>query len=242
MTRRVAQRVFPTLTEPLPSRAELRERVGDEAAWRALFERPLGETVEERFTDDLVRGVVLTDALIGTFSHAHDPSLRQNRCFLYHVIGGGTGDWDVPVGGMGALTDALADAARAAGAEIRHRRTTCTASTPTASRAEVDVPLADGEGTVRRPATSWSTPRRTTLAGLLGEEPARPRAGGLAAEGEHAAAPAAAAAGRRRRPARGLRRHLPRRRGVRAARRRVPAGSGRAAARTRRPRRSTATR
>jgi phytoene dehydrogenase-like protein len=44
--------------------------------------------------------------------------LRQNRCFLYHVIGGGTGDWDVPVGGMGALTDALADAARAAGAEL----------------------------------------------------------------------------------------------------------------------------
>ena len=85
----------------------------------ALFERPLGETIEERFTDDLVRGVVLTDGLIGTFSHAHDPSLLQNRCFLYHVIGGGTGDWDVPVGGMGAFTDALADAARAAGAEIR---------------------------------------------------------------------------------------------------------------------------
>lgn len=34
------------------------------------------------------------------------------------MVGGGTGDWDVPVGGMGALTDALADAARAAGAEI----------------------------------------------------------------------------------------------------------------------------
>jgi len=31
---------------------------------------------------------------------------------------GGTGAWDVPVGGMGALTDALADAARAAGARI----------------------------------------------------------------------------------------------------------------------------
>ena len=57
----------------------------------------------------------LTDALIGTFADAHDPSLRQNRCFLYHVIGGGTGDWDVPVGGMGALTDALAQAARRRG-------------------------------------------------------------------------------------------------------------------------------
>ena len=35
------------------------------------------------------------------------------------MIGGGTGDWDVPVGGMGALTGALAGAARAAGAESR---------------------------------------------------------------------------------------------------------------------------
>lgn len=118
MTGRLAGKVFPTLTQPLPTRAELKRTVGDDAAWEALFERPLGETVEAVFQDDLVRGVVLTDALIGTFTHAHDPSLRQNRCFLYHVIGGGTGDWDVPVGGMGALTDALADAARAAGAEI----------------------------------------------------------------------------------------------------------------------------
>ncbi|GAA1938510.1 phytoene desaturase family protein [Kitasatospora viridis] len=119
MTGRVAERVFPSLTEPLPDRAELRRRVDDPVAWEELFERPIGEAVERRFADDLVRGVVLTDALIGTFTHAHDPSLRQNRCFLYHVIGGGTGDWSVPVGGMGALTDALAGAARAAGAELR---------------------------------------------------------------------------------------------------------------------------
>ncbi|MFD6156245.1 phytoene desaturase family protein [Nocardia sp. NPDC060256] len=118
MTGRLAERVFPTLTQPLPSRPELRSIIDDEVAWAALFERPLGEIVESEFADDTVRGVVLTDALIGTFTHAHDSTLRQNRCFLYHVVGGGTGDWDVPVGGMGALTDALAEAARAAGAEI----------------------------------------------------------------------------------------------------------------------------
>ncbi|MFD0361428.1 phytoene desaturase family protein [Nocardia sp. GCM10030253] len=114
----LAQRVFPTLTEPLPSRAELQGIVDDSATWAALFERPLGETIEAEFADDTVRGVVLTDALIGTFTYAHDPELRQNCCFLYHVIGGGTGDWDVPIGGMGALTDALAVAARSAGAEL----------------------------------------------------------------------------------------------------------------------------
>lgn len=117
-TAQLAERVFPTLTAPLPSRAELQRVVDDSATWAALFERPLGETIEQTFSNDTVRGIVLTDALIGTFTHAHDPELRQNRCFLYHVIGGGTGDWDVPVGGMGALTDALATAARAAGAEL----------------------------------------------------------------------------------------------------------------------------
>ena len=115
---RVARAVFPTLLEPLVSRDELRRRICDDATWEALFERPLGEAVEAAFDDDVLRGVVLTDALIGTFARAHEPSLRQNRCFLYHVIGNGTGAWDVPVGGMGALTGELARAAAEAGAEL----------------------------------------------------------------------------------------------------------------------------
>jgi phytoene dehydrogenase-like protein len=42
----------------------------------------------------------------------------QNRCFLYHLIGNGTGEWRVPIGGMGAVTDALFRAATTAGAEV----------------------------------------------------------------------------------------------------------------------------
>lgn len=118
-TAHVARRVFPTLTEPLRSRADLRALVGDEEAWSMLFERPLGDALARDFDDDLVRGVVLTDGLIGTFAPADDPALKQNRCFLYHVIGGGTGDWDVPVGGMGAVSGALVEAARTAGADLR---------------------------------------------------------------------------------------------------------------------------
>ncbi|MDA0183251.1 NAD(P)/FAD-dependent oxidoreductase [Solirubrobacter phytolaccae] len=119
LTGRVAAAVFPTLTEPLRPRAELRARVGDLAAWQALFERPLGEVLRKYFEDDFERGIVATDALIGTFAGLDDESLRQNRCFVYHVIGNGTGHWDVPVGGMGALTEELASLAWAAGAEVR---------------------------------------------------------------------------------------------------------------------------
>jgi phytoene dehydrogenase-like protein len=147
LTGEVAKRVFPTLTEPLPTREELRRRVDDEEAWRILFEEPIGAAIEDRFSDDLVRGVVLTDALIGTFADAHDTSLKQNRCFLYHVIGGGTGTWDVPVGGMGALTDALAAAARAAGAVLATGHEAVRIDTDGAT-AEVRYRTAEGEGVV----------------------------------------------------------------------------------------------
>ncbi|MYS17618.1 FAD-dependent oxidoreductase, partial [Streptomyces sp. SID4982] len=173
MTAEVARRVFPTLTEPLPTRAELRARVADEAAWRALFEEPIGVAVEENFRDDLVRGVVLTDALIGTFADAHDPSLAQNRCFLYHVIGGGTGAWDVPVGGMGALTDALAGAARAAGAEIATGHEAVRIDTD-GRTAEVTYRTADGEGVAaaRHVLVNASPRELATLTGDIAPDPA----------------------------------------------------------------------
>jgi phytoene dehydrogenase-like protein len=172
MTGRVAERVFPTLTRPLPSRAGLRRIVADDRAWEALFERPLGEVIEETFTDDLVRGVVLTDALIGTFTHAHDPSLRQNRCFLYHVIGGGTGHWDVPVGGMGALTGAIEAAARTAGAEIVTGHEVTGIATD-GSSAEITHRTAEAEGrTAARHVLAGVAPH--TLAALLGEPSGEP--------------------------------------------------------------------
>ncbi|WP_406264022.1 NAD(P)/FAD-dependent oxidoreductase [Streptomyces sp. NBC_00191] len=175
MTGRVAERVFPTLTEPLPTREALRVRIDDETAWRILFEEPIGVAIEKRFADDLVRGVVLTDALIGTFADAHDTSLLQNRCFLYHVIGGGTGDWDVPVGGMGALTDALADAARAAGAEIAVLHEVTGIETD-GERAEVAFRADGAEGTVAAGHVLVNASPQA-LAALLGDEPPAPAEG-----------------------------------------------------------------
>jgi phytoene dehydrogenase-like protein len=111
----LAGAVSSTMLEPLPSRADVRRRV-DPALWDQVVERPLGEALESLFTHDVVRGVVATDALIGTHTSLHD--LKANRCFLYHVIGNGTGEWQVPVGGMGAVTGELARVAREAGVEI----------------------------------------------------------------------------------------------------------------------------
>ncbi|NUT12669.1 MAG: NAD(P)/FAD-dependent oxidoreductase [Nonomuraea sp.] len=142
LTARVARTLAPTLLEPLRTPAEIERLVGREA-WRDLFQQPIGQTVDERFGDDTVRGVVLTDALIGTFADP-DADLLANRCFLYHVIGDGTGEWNVPVGGMGAVSGALEAAARRAGAEIR----TGAEIVGIAPSGEVTYAAEDGEHTV----------------------------------------------------------------------------------------------
>jgi phytoene dehydrogenase-like protein len=147
-TATLAQALFPTLTEPLLTRTEARAAVGNDTLWRELIELPVGETIRNRFASDLVRGVVLTDALIGTFAPNVDESLAANRCFLYHVIGGGTGDWDVPVGGMGAVTGELARAARLAGAELL----TGAEVTEITPDGEVTYRTGDGERTL---AATW---------------------------------------------------------------------------------------
>ena len=122
--RAVTEPLWPTMTEPLRRRHDARRLVlaggGPDAAaaWEALIEQPIAAAITSAVESDLVRGVMATDALIGTFSRLDDPALQQNICFLYHLIGGGTGHWDVPIGGMGAVTGAVAAAAEAHGAQI----------------------------------------------------------------------------------------------------------------------------
>jgi phytoene dehydrogenase-like protein len=118
----VAQVLAPTLLEPLKAKTHLREMVitkAGERIWQQMFEQPIGVTIKERLAHDLTRGVVATDALIGTFADLVSPDLLANKCFLYHLIGNGTGEWLVPKGGMGAVTLALRDKALQRGVEIK---------------------------------------------------------------------------------------------------------------------------
>ena len=111
-----AERIAPTLLEPLKTRSELKKQIDLDSIWQYLVEDPIGKVITERFSNDVVRGVVLTDALIGTFTSAFD--LQANICFLYHLMGNGTGEWKVPKGGMGALVKELLRVATDSGVEI----------------------------------------------------------------------------------------------------------------------------
>ncbi len=122
LARIFAEHSWDSMLEPLVAKEDFRRRFDrDELAreaWRSLVEEPLGLAIERSLQDDLVRGLVLTDGKIGVFTDSHDKSLLQNRCFLYHLIGNKTGEWKVPVGGMGAVVSELEKTARAKGAEL----------------------------------------------------------------------------------------------------------------------------
>ncbi|NEK59532.1 NAD(P)/FAD-dependent oxidoreductase [Geodermatophilus sabuli] len=142
----LAEDLAPTLTEPLLSPGELAARLREPELWQDLRERPLADVVADELTHDVVRGVALTDGLIGTFADVHADDGLAGRCFLYHLVGNGTGQWRVPVGGMGAVTGAMAAAARSAGAELQ-TRATVTALEPRADG--VTVHWTDDDGTER---------------------------------------------------------------------------------------------
>ena len=112
-----AQKMAPTFLQPLRTRAEMKALVAQDSTWDALIEKPMSEVVQSKFKDDLIRGVVLTDALIGTFVSAD--SIQSNICFLYHLVGNGTGEWKVPRGGMVALVNELERVVRSLGVEIK---------------------------------------------------------------------------------------------------------------------------
>ena len=118
----LAKALFPTVLDPLPTRSEakakLKELSGSDQIWEELIEQPVGKVIQESFESDLVRGVVLTDGLIGTFGSNLDPNLDVNKCFLYHVIGNETGDWNIPIGGMGRVTDSLYKVAKQLGVTL----------------------------------------------------------------------------------------------------------------------------
>jgi phytoene dehydrogenase-like protein len=159
-----AVKIAPSMLHPLKTRSELKAEINMPAVWDYLMERPIGEVIKARFKDDLVRGVILTDALIGTFSSAYE--MQANICFLYHLIGNGTGEWKVPRGGMGALVKELVRVATTAGVEIRVNSRVSSVST-TADNATLT--LEDGTAITSSYVLSNAAPQ--VLARLRGAKP-----------------------------------------------------------------------
>jgi phytoene dehydrogenase-like protein len=84
-----------------------------------LFTRSAGEMLDERFENDLVKALYGFDAIVGNYASPYAPGSAY--VMLHHAFGevnGKKGVWGHAIGGMGAITQAMARAARAAGSDI----------------------------------------------------------------------------------------------------------------------------
>jgi phytoene dehydrogenase-like protein len=143
-----------------------RQRREDLREFLRIVTMPVYDVLEESFESPSLKGALALDAVLGT--RLGPRSGNSLFTFLYRLSGsvdGRPGALALPRGGMGAVTDALAAAARAAGAEIR-------VSSPVeaitlAGERVTGVRLASGEQLAAATVASSADPK-TTLLKLLG--------------------------------------------------------------------------
>ncbi len=85
-----------------------------------FFAKSAGDILDATFENDLVKGALGFDAITGNYGSPYTPGSAY--VLLHHVFGevnGVKGAWGHAIGGMGAITQAMARAAREAGADIR---------------------------------------------------------------------------------------------------------------------------
>lgn len=84
-----------------------------------LFTRSAGEMLDETFESDLVKSLFGFDAIVGNYASPY--AAGSAYVMLHHAFGevnGKKGVWGHAIGGMGAITQAMAKAARSHGVEI----------------------------------------------------------------------------------------------------------------------------
>jgi phytoene dehydrogenase-like protein len=85
-----------------------------------LFASSAGDYLDGWFESDPVKAVYGFDGIVGNYASPYSPGSAY--VLLHHVFGevnGKKGAWGHAIGGMGAITQAMANCARARGAEIR---------------------------------------------------------------------------------------------------------------------------
>jgi len=84
-----------------------------------LFTRSAGEMLDEMFESDLVKALFGFDAIVGNYASPY--AAGSAYVMLHHAFGevnGKKGVWGHAIGGMGAITQAMASAARGHGVDI----------------------------------------------------------------------------------------------------------------------------
>jgi phytoene dehydrogenase-like protein len=134
-----------------------------------LFTMSAADFLDEWFEDERVKGALATQAVIGAWGGPMTPGSAY--VLMHHWIGeidGHPGAWGWVKGGMGGVSNAMARAAEAAGAEIRTGAEVDRVAITANGRA-VGVALGDGS-LVRAQRVVSSAHPVTTYLSLVGEE------------------------------------------------------------------------
>ncbi|MCZ6640181.1 MAG: NAD(P)/FAD-dependent oxidoreductase, partial [Gammaproteobacteria bacterium] len=125
----------------------------------------LFDVLNDRFTDDLLKGALSVDGVLG--AHMGPRSPNTVLAYLYRHLGDafGTSGPAIPEGGMGSVTTALAEAARVSGVKIR-TGTTVSKIICAAGRSS-GVKLSSGEKIETQIIVSNADPK-TTFKDLVG--------------------------------------------------------------------------
>jgi len=143
------------------SRADVHEVV-------RMFTMSVADLLDDYFENDGLKGSIASTGVVGVWAGPNTPGTAYN--LLHHALGelnGVKGSWGHVIGGMGAISEAIAASARAAGAEIRTDAEV--ASIDVEGERVVGVTLADGERLRARVVASGAHPK-TTILDLAGAE------------------------------------------------------------------------
>lgn len=127
-----------------------------------IMSQSIKDYLDERFESEEIKATLATDGVIGTNGGPATPGTAY--IMLHHVMGGATGVrglWGFVRGGMGAISEAIADSARAKGAHIR--TDAAVARVLVRGGRAYGVALADGEEIHARAVISNADPKVTFL-------------------------------------------------------------------------------
>lgn len=133
-----------------------------------IFTMSVGDMLDGMFENDYVKGSIASTGVVGVWAGPYSPGTAYN--FLHHALGeldGNAGSWGQVIGGMGAISEAIASSARSHGAEIRTDAEVV--SIDSAGGRITGVTLADGS-VHRAPIVASGAHPKTTIMNLAGAQ------------------------------------------------------------------------
>jgi phytoene dehydrogenase-like protein len=133
-----------------------------------IFTMSVGDWLDSLFENDYLKGSLASTGVVGVWAGPYTPGTAYN--LLHHALGeldGRAGSWGQVKGGMGAISEAIAASARAAGADVRTGSEVV--SIDSAGGRVRGVTLADGS-VHRAPIVASGAHPKTTVLELAGGE------------------------------------------------------------------------